>query len=57
MCRTVVDWNYLEQPELLDQSHLGVKENSEVIYQWFYQARRSGWWVYEKRTAVELEER
>lgn len=56
MCRQSVDPSYLENPELLDTTHLKAAEDKDKIL-WFYQARSQGWWLYEKRIATEIEDR
>lgn len=58
MCRLPISLQYLENPEVIDESDLKVDSNSQPnIIQWFYQARSRGWWLYEERIAVEIEER
>jgi len=47
----------LDNPDLLDKSDLLDVSLEEDRALWFYEARSSGWWLYEKRTAQELEQR
>ena len=56
MCRRVVPLSYLENPEMVDKSDLEPHTLTDEI-QWFYQARRRGWWLYEKRIALDIEQR
>lgn len=57
MCRAAVNYTYLENPDLLDDSHRDVDLASEDKILWFYQARSRGWWLYERRIASEIESR
>ena len=58
LCRRSVPFSYLENPEMVDKSDLDIEQHKHTDdIQWFYQARRRGWWMYEKRIALELEQR
>nr|CAD7257698.1 unnamed protein product [Timema shepardi] len=56
MCRQEIPTDYLEKPQLLEQSNVEkVAGEFDDGYQWFYEGR-NGWWQYEERTSADIEE-
>lgn len=63
MCRREIPQTYLEHPNLIAEASSQLKEEEvddeeeeEVDdFQWFYEGR-NGWWLYDERTAQELEQ-
>ena len=62
LCRTPFSRDVMENPTLLGEGQprlfdLAEKlSNSKSEYSWFYQARSSGWWLYEERVSNEIED-
>lgn len=58
LCRQEIPADFFNEPKLLYENE--IKEKSKTIfddgYQWFYEGRH-GWWQYDERTSVELENR
>ena len=62
LCRTPFSREVMENPTLLGEGQprlsdlAGKLSNSKAEYSWFYQARSSGWWLYEERVSNEIED-
>ena len=58
LCRQEIPTDFFNDPKLLCENE--IKEKSLTIfdegYQWFYEGR-NGWWQYDERTSLELENR
>lgn len=56
LCRQVIPGNFFNHPTLESSSEESSKEPKETeVFEWFYEGR-NGWWQYDPRTSVELEE-
>jgi len=56
MCRQEIPTDFLLHPQLVDRAQLEKETPLEDGYQWFYEGR-NGWWQYDDRTAVAVEEK
>merc|ERR1712071_704093 len=55
MCRQEIPADFLLHPQLIDRAQLEKETPLDDGYQWFYEGR-NGWWQYDDRTAVALED-
>jgi len=55
MCRAEIPPDYLDHPELIASLDSVQECTFEDGFQWFYEGR-NGWWLYDERTGVEIEQ-
>ncbi len=57
LCRTRIPSGYLSNPSLINKdsikANLGRSEGE--AYEWYYEARSGGWWLFEERLSKEIE--
>ena len=55
LCRRTIPADYLERPGIVDVRSIEAVLKKGDTFQWFYEARNGGWWMYEERTSQEIE--
>uniref|UniRef100_A0A1A9VMV6 E3 ubiquitin-protein ligase n=1 Tax=Glossina austeni TaxID=7395 RepID=A0A1A9VMV6_GLOAU len=57
MCRREIPGEFLNHPQLVNGiEDICSTKATEDGYQWFYEGRNGGWWAYDKRSALQIEE-
>lgn len=57
MCRREIPPEFLDHPQLVNGiQDICKTKTTEDGYQWFYEGRNGGWWAYDPRSILELEE-
>lgn len=56
LCRAEIPLAFLENPKLLKPCEELLEETTESEGSWFYEGRQGGWWMFDKRTNLEIEE-
>uniref|UniRef100_A0A1A9WCX4 E3 ubiquitin-protein ligase n=1 Tax=Glossina brevipalpis TaxID=37001 RepID=A0A1A9WCX4_9MUSC len=57
MCRREIPVEFLNHPQLVNGIEgICSTKATEDGYQWFYEGRNGGWWAYDKRSALQIEE-
>ena len=56
LCRQRIPSGFLSKPSLVNKEEIKLKLDRNVdSYEWYYEARSGGWWLYEKRLSKEIE--
>ena len=55
LCRQPIPAGYLDRPGVVDAQSIEAALKKVDAFQWYYEARTGGWWMYEERTSQEIE--
>ena len=56
LCRSPIPHGYIDKPAVVNEDEIkSTLQQSLASYNWFYEAKSGGWWMYEKRTSSEIE--
>ena len=56
LCRSPIPHGYIDKPAVVNEEEIkSTLQQSLASYNWFYEAKSGGWWMYEKRTSSEIE--
>ena len=55
LCRQLIPADYLDRPGIADPRSIETALKKVDTFQWYYEGRNGGWWLYEARTSQEIE--
>lgn len=56
LCRHPIPPAFLTNPSLVNRDEIKIKlDQNGDSYEWYYEAKSGGWWLYEQRTSCEIE--
>lgn len=56
LCRHRIPPGFLSKPSLVNKDEIKVKlDRNGDSYEWYYEAKSGGWWLYEERPSSEIE--